>query len=98
MPAEPRGAVSGHGDHTDVARRFREAADAGDPWAAAVAAAVERDDARQQLKGAVEALRESAETLHRVSPWWEHAERSFEDCPAEACVKARAALGEGEGS
>lgn len=46
-----------------------------------------------QLRGAVEALRETAETLHRVSPWWEHAERTFEDCPAESCVKARTALG-----
>lgn len=53
----------------------------------------EYDAALQRQRGAVESLRESAETLHRVSPWWEHAERSFEDCPADSCVKARAALG-----
>lgn len=56
-------------------------------------AAKEQERLAEQLRGAVEALRESAETLHRVSSWWEHAERSFEDCPAESCVKARAAIG-----
>jgi hypothetical protein len=42
---------------TEVARRFREAADAGDPWAAAIAAAVERDEARAQVRDLLAAAR-----------------------------------------
>jgi hypothetical protein len=38
----------GHG--TEVERRFRAAADAGDPWAAAIAATAERDEAVTALR------------------------------------------------
>lgn len=48
------GLIERDDDQTEVARRFREAANAGDPWAAAVLATVERDEAREQLRGAVE--------------------------------------------
>jgi hypothetical protein len=58
-------------------------------WLDATSQAMRGTTTRRVVGG----LRESAETLHRVSSWWEHTERSFEDCPAESCVKARAALG-----
>lgn len=48
---------------------------------------------RRQPAGAVEALRESAETLHRISTDPAHFDRTFAECQAEYCVKARAALG-----